>query len=90
MAIRREMMKMGRQRESLMRVCTAGWFKETEKMEGRRGRRRPWLTERRQCNRACQSENLVSGELQIALTLCPQRRYLHEACVEKERETGAG
>lgn len=89
MAIRREMTKIGGQRESLMRVRTAGWFKETGKMEGKGGGR-PWLTGGRQCNRACQNENLVSVELQIALTLCPPAAYLHEVCVEKEGETDAG
>lgn len=66
------------------------WMVQGDGEDGGEGGGSPWLTGGRQCNRACQNENLVSVALQIALTLCPPAAYLHEVCVEKEGETDAG
>lgn len=57
---------------------------------GEGGGGRPWLTGRRQCNRACQNENLVSVELQIAPTLCPPRCICMKYALRKREKRTQG
>lgn len=47
------------------------------------GEWRPWLTGRRQCNRACQNENLLSVKLQIALLHALHTAFAWSMCWER-------
>lgn len=46
------------------------------------GVRRSWQTGRRQCNKACQNENLLLANSSAPV---PPTLHLHEICVDKKR-----